>query len=104
MPRAQSKAMRLKRHIIVRWRIASRVRASPARSAGLGWSSGSHLRLDWALKNTERAARRRSVERNLNSAQMRCEFLRYPYHCLSGAISSVQNCAEAPGATAGQED
>jgi hypothetical protein len=89
------KSLRFKRNIIMEWLIPSRVRASPARSAGLRWSSDSHPRLDWAMKNTERVARRRSVERNLSLRRVRRESSRYPYHSLSGAISTVQNCAKA---------
>jgi hypothetical protein len=89
------KVLRLKRDIIIRWRIASRARASPVRSAGLGWSSHTHPKLDCAMKHSEQVARCRSVERNLNSSGVRREFSRYPLHFLSGGISTVQNCAKA---------
>jgi hypothetical protein len=98
------KSLRFKRNIIMEWRIASRVRASPARSAGLGWSSDSRPKLEWAMKNSERVARPRSVGKNLNSTLMRRGFSRYPYYSLSAAISSVQNCGEAPGARTVQDD
>jgi len=94
--RNQSRS-RFKRNIIMEWRTASRARASLVRSAGLGWVSDSRPKLEWAMKNSERVARPRSVGKNLNSTQMRREFSRYPYHSLSGAISSVQHCGEAPG-------
>jgi hypothetical protein len=94
VPRSQSKCCDLKGNIIDQWPIALRVRASPVRSAGLGWSSDSHPRLDRAMKNSERVAPRQSAERNLNSRRMRREFSRYPYHSLSGVISTVQNCAK----------
>jgi len=88
------RVLRLKRNIIDRWPIALRVRASPVRSAGLGWSLHSHPKLDWAMKNSEQVAPRRSVERNLNSRRVRREFSRYPYHSLSGATSFDPNCAD----------
>ena len=82
-------------NIISKWRIASRVRVSLARSAGLGWSLDSHLRLAWAMKNSMRVARCRSAQRNSTSRWVRCGSSRYPYNSSSGAISSVQNCAKA---------
>ena len=88
------KVLRLKRNIIARWPIALRVRASPVRSAGLGWSSDSHPRLDRAMKNSERVAPRQSVERNLNSSGVRREFSSYPYHSSSVATSFDLNCAD----------
>jgi hypothetical protein len=47
------------------------------------------------MKNSERVAQRQIVERNLNSRGVRREFSMYPYHSLSGATSTVQNCAKA---------
>jgi hypothetical protein len=64
----------------------------------LGGSFDSHLTLDRAKRSFERIVRRPSVRKNLNSWQARRGFSRYPYHCLNGAISTVQNCAEARGA------
>jgi hypothetical protein len=87
------KVLRLKRNIIIRWRIASRVRASPVRSAGLGLWFDTETKVERAGKRSEKGVPRQNVERNLNSKRMRREFSRYPYHSLSGAISTVQNCA-----------
>ena len=101
--RTAAKEPGLNRNIISKWRIASRVCVSPARSAGLGWSSDSHLRLDSVMKNSERVARRQSVERNLSLRKVRREFSRYPYHSLSGAISSVQKCASRSSSRNGRE-
>ena len=92
---SSSKSLRFPRNIISEWRIASRVRVSPARSVGLGWSSDSHLRPGWLLKNSWRVARRRSVGRNLSLRRVRREFSSCLCRCSSGAISTVQNCAEA---------
>ena len=83
--RNQSRS-RFKRNIIMEWRTASRARASLVRSAGLGWVSDSRPKLEWAMKNSERVARCRSVERNLSSRLVRREFSRYPCHSLNGAF------------------
>ena len=56
------------------------------------------------MKNSERVARCRSVERNLSSTQVRRGFSSCLYHFSNGATSTVQNCAEAPRAAAAQED
>ena len=85
------KSLRLKRNIIIRWRIASRVRASPVRSAGLGWLLDSHLTVDGGEKSFERIARRRSAGKNLSSNLERLVFSKFHYHCLSAAIFFVPN-------------
>ena len=91
MPRSQSKSLRLKHTIIVRWRIASRVRASPVRSAGLGWSLDNHLTLGRGEKSFERIARRQSAGKNLSSNLQKLVFSKFHCHCLSAATFFVLN-------------
>src|SRR2546426_5425347 len=51
--------------------------------------------LNQAEKSSGRTARHRSEGKNLSSRLVRRGFSRYPYHCLNGAISTVQTCAKA---------
>src|SRR5207244_11361749 len=60
-----------------------------------GTWSHSQTSLDQAEKSSGRTARHRSVGKNLSLRLVRRGFSRYPYHCLNGAISTVQTCAKA---------
>ncbi len=84
-----------KHNIILKWRIALRARASLVQNVERGLSSHSQTSLDQAEKSSGRTARHRSVGKNLSSRLVRRGFSRYPYHCLNGAISTVQTCAKA---------
>ncbi len=82
------------RNIILGRLIALRARASLARNVGLGLWLGSKPKVGRTRKSSEKAAPRRSVERNSNSRRMKPGFSKCLYLFSSAATSTDLNCPD----------
>lgn len=83
---------RLEGRIIFVWPIALRVRASPARSAESGSSSGRKINSRSAKRSAQRFALRQSVAESLNSKRARLSFSKFRCRFSSAVTSIVRNC------------